>query len=457
MPLDSIPPVEVPAAMDYHRALDYLLSFTDFERTGGFTRRDDVAPMRSLLRHLDSPERGRLTVHIAGSKGKGSTAAMIASILREGDLTVGLYTSPHLHHICERIQVNGRQISNDDFVRLASAIPPAIQAVQRELPERKLVTFDLLTAMAFLAFAESGADVQVLETGLGGRVDSTNAVDNKQVCVITSISLEHQAILGETVPEIAVEKAGIIFPGTKVILARQEDGANDVVRRTCQQRGAELIEAENVCRFERRCRGIEGQEILLSTRERRYELWLPLLGLHQVENAVAAVLAVEALQASGIEVSEQQVRDGLAKVEWPGRLEVLGRRPLLLADGAHNAESTRRLCQTLRDDLGFSRATFVIGVSRDKDTTGMEHELRPLAARLIATSSRHPRAMEAEQVAAAFSLDGVSATPVAQVSEAIDSAVQLGRPDELVCVLGSLFVAAEARAHVLGIEHEFIG
>ncbi len=457
MPLDPVPPGEVPAAMDYHCALDYLLSFTDFERSGGFTRRDDVAPMRSLLRYLGNPELGRLTVHIAGSKGKGSTAAMIASVLRECGLRVGLYTSPHLHHICERVQINGESISTDDFARYASMLPPALDAVRRELPDRKLVTFDLLTAMAFLAFREAQAEVQVLETGLGGRVDSTNALDEKEVCVITSLSLEHQAILGETLPQIAAEKSGIITSGARVVLARQEDAAAEVVRHACEERDAQITEAATACHFERRSSGVEGQEISLSTPQGGYDLWLPLLGLHQVENAVAAVLAVEALRSHGIVASTEQVHDGLAKVQWPGRLEVLGRRPLLLADGAHNAESARRLCQTLRDDLGFSKATFVIGVSRDKDTTGMERELRPMAARLVATSSQHPRAMEAERVAAAFSLNGVSATPIAKVSEAVDAAMSHSGPDELVCVLGSLFVAAEAREHVFGIAHEAIG
>ena len=443
--------------MNYRQALDYLLSFTDFERSGGFTPRPDVLPVRALLRHLDEPHRGRLTVHVAGSKGKGSTAAMIASILRECGLTVGLYTSPHLHHIRERIRIDGEPVSQEAFARYAAALPPALDAVRRELPERNLVTFDLLTAMAFLAFREAQADVQVLETGLGGRVDSTNVVEEKEVCVITSVSLEHQAILGDTLPQIAAEKAGIISPGATVVLATQAEPVAEVVRRACSDCAAELLEADELCRFERCCRGVEGQEIKLRTPHAEYDLWLPLLGLHQVENAVAAVLAVEALSEHGIAASTEQVRDGLAKVQWPGRLEVLSRRPLLLADGAHNAESARRLRETLADDLGFSKATFVVGVSRDKDTAGMERELRPMAGRLIATRSRHPRSLEAERVAAAFSQNGVSASPLAPVSKAVDAALAESGPDELVCIVGSLFVAAEARAHVLGIKHEVIG
>jgi len=443
--------------MDYGRSIEYLLSFTDFERNGGFTHRPDVAPMRALLRHLDEPHRGRLTVHVAGSKGKGSTAAMIASILLESGLKTGLYTSPHLHHICERIRIGGEPISRQAFAHCASRLPSALGVTRNHMPDRSLVTFDLLTAMAFLAFREVKAEAQVLETGLGGRVDSTNAVDEKEVCVITAVSLEHQAILGDTLPQIAAEKAGIISPGTTVILAKQPESVTEVIRRVCREREATLIEAEAVCDFQRRCRGVEGQEIKLKTPHGHYEFWLPLLGLHQAENAAAAVLAVEALRPYNVMASPTHVRDGLAKMQWPGRMEVLSRQPLLIADGAHNAESARRLRETLSEDLGFTRATFIIGVSRDKDTTGMERELRPMAQRLIATRSRHPRALEARQVAAAFSLNGVSAEPVESVPEAVEIALTGSNPDGVVCIAGSLFVAAEARAHILGIEHEVIG
>jgi len=443
--------------MDYHQALEYLLSFSDFERSGGFSPRSDVLPVRALLRRLGEPQTGRLTVHVAGSKGKGSTAAMMASVLRESGRRVGLYTSPHLHSICERFRLDGEPIPREAFARYAAMLPGALDAVSRELPERKLVTFDLLTAMAFLAFAEAYADVQVVETGLGGRVDSTNAMERKEVCVITSLSLEHQAILGDTLAQIAAEKAGIITPGAQVVLASQKEDVGGVIRRACRERGATLVEADAVCSFERRCAGIEGQELTLRTPRAEYDLWLPLLGPHQAENAVAAVLAVEALRDWGVEVSKEQVRDGLAKVRWPGRLEVLGREPLLLADGAHNEESAARLRETLTGDLGFSEATFVVGVSKDKDTAGIERQLRPMARRLIATSSRHPRALAAEQVATAFSPDGLRASPVASVPAAVDAALAEAGRDGLICVVGSLFVAAEARAHVLGVEHEVIG
>ena len=291
--------------MNYRQALDYLLSFTDFERSGGFTPRPDVAPVRALLRHLDEPHRGRLTVHVAGSKGKGSTAAMIASILRECGLTVGLYTSPHLHHICERIRIDGEPISEDAFARYAAALPPALDAVRREMPDRKLVTFDLLTAMAFLAFREAQADVQVLETGLGGRVDSTNAVDEKEVCVITSVSLEHQAILGDTLPQIAAEKAGIIAPGADGragdagrVSRRSHPAYLQRTRRPTSSKPDESCSLRAALSRHRRAGNHAVERPRPST-----TCGCRCSGLHQVENAVAAVLAVEALREHGVEAS----------------------------------------------------------------------------------------------------------------------------------------------------------
>ena len=444
--------------MNYRQALDYLLRFADFERSGRFSSRPDVLPVESLLRHLGDPQRGRLTVHVAGSKGKGSTSAIIDSILRQCGLRpdgpVGLYTSPHLHSFRERIRVDGVPVSHACFTACADALEGSIEEVRREYPERELVTFDLLTAMAFLAFREARATAQVIETGLGGRVDSTNALGDKDVCVITPISFEHQSILGHTLPEIAAEKAGIIRAGSSVVMALQQPEAAAVIRDAAALLGAPLIEVGESCRIERVACDADGQEFSLKTPLRRYDLRLPLLGLHQLENAATAVLAVEALRERGVEASAEQVARGVAGVRWPGRLEVMSRRPLLIVDGAHNGESARRLRETLTDDLGYRKATFVIGVSSDKNLGAMASELRALAGTVFATSSVHPRAMPATKVAEALRSEGFSVTETSSVAEAVDAALAGAKEDEVVCVLGSLFVAAEARAHVLGIEED---
>jgi dihydrofolate synthase/folylpolyglutamate synthase len=440
--------------MDYRQSLDYLLSFADFERSGRFSSRPDVAPVRALLRHLGDPQRGRLTVHVAGSKGKGSTAAMAAAILRECGLKVGLYTSPHLHSFCERIRIDGEPISAESFGRQGTALPAAVVEVRREFPERELVTFDLLTAMGFLAFREAGASVQVIETGLGGRVDSTNAVERKEVCVITRVSLEHQEILGDTLAAIAAEKAGIIGDGAAVVMGLQDEAAASVIRRTAVERGARLVEVGEACRISRLNHSLQGQDFRLRTPSGEHDLHLPLLGRHQLENAATAVLAVEALREHGVDVSASQIERGLAGVRWPARLEVLRERPLLVVDGAHNAESARRLRETLAEEAPGRRAILVVGASRDKDVEGMAAELAPAAKCLIATSSRHPRALPAEAVAAVFAEQGVVVTVISTVAEAVDAALAGAEADDVICVAGSLFVAAEARAHVLGIEEE---
>jgi dihydrofolate synthase/folylpolyglutamate synthase len=438
--------------MLYREALEYLLSFADFERSGRFSARLDLAPVCALLHQLDNPQSGRLTVHIAGSKGKGSTAVMVSSMLQECGLRVGLYTSPHLHSFRERIVVDGEPIAADAFARYVEVIQPAVDQVNQQFPGRELVTFDLLTAMAFLAFREAEAAVQVVETGLGGRLDSTNVLDQKEVCVITPISLEHTVILGDTVAQISEDKAGIIVPTSTVIMGLQRESAAEVIRRVCGERGADLVEVAGTCGLSRRGHSWEGQDFRLRTPGATYDLHLPLLGLHQLENAASAVLAVEALRGYGMPVSEEGIRRGLAGVRWPARLEIVRRRPLVVADSAHNAEAARRLRETVTQDLGFSQAILVVGTSNDKDIDTMAAELEPLAATAVATAACHPRAAPAQAVASALLERGISTTMAETVPQAVETALALALPGDLVCVLGSLFVAAEARAYLLGIE-----
>jgi len=288
----------------------------------------------------------------------------------------------------------------------------------------------------------------VLEVGLGGRLDATNVIDEKDVCVITQIGLEHTAILGDTVAQIAEEKAGIITPGTAVIMAPQRESAADVVRRVCAERGARLVEVAQACALTRTRHDDQGQEFTLRTPQQTYKLRVPLLGRHQLDNAAAAVLALEAAGVDG----EAAVREGLAAVRWPCRIEVLRRRPLLIADGAHDRDSARRLVQTLRDDLGVSEAVVVAGCSGDKNVGALAEELSSIAVHAIATRSRHPRSMAPRPIAGAFAERGVPVSVEAPVSAALEAAQALGARAVVVC--GSLFVAAEAREHVLGVAYD---
>lgn len=439
--------------MEYARALEFLLSFADFERSGRFQDRPDVSPVLALLRRLGDPHLGRRTVHIAGSKGKGSIAAMVESVLRAAGLSTGLYTSPHLHSYCERVRIGGRPLTEGEFARLVGELRPAAEAVAVELGERRLVTFDLLTALAFLAFRRAGVEVQVVEVGLGGRVDSTNVFPEKEGAVIAPLSLEHTPILGDSLEAIAAEKAGIITPGCAVVLAPQaHPEAARVVRERARAVGAALVDVAERYRWRVLSRDGEGQSFELSGPRGRLRLRLPLLGRHQVENAAAAVACVDALGERGLAVPAEAVERGLASAAWPGRLEVLCRRPLVLADGAHNRDSARRLREAVEEHFPPGRSYLVVGTSADKDIDGLAEELAPLAEGVIATRSRHPRAMERGQVAAAFRRLGVAVEEGENVRESLLRAMAAARPAGLIClVVGSLFVAAEARESLPGV------
>jgi dihydrofolate synthase/folylpolyglutamate synthase len=377
---------------------------------------------------------------------------MIASVLQAAGYRSGLYTSPHLHNIRERIAVDGHAIGEDDFARLIEALAPQVAAENEDGRFGQLTTFELLTSLALLYFKDRDVSWQVLEVGMGGRLDATNVVDEKAVCVITPISLEHMTILGDTVEKIAAEKAAIIRPGTTVVMAPQPyPEAAAVIRGRAAELGAPLLDVGET--YSVHCLGwdLTGQSFRLAGSDCTRELWLPLLGAHQLENAATAVTAIDALRSGGIAVSEESIGEGLSRLSWPGRLEVLKDKPLIVVDGAHNGHSARRLRQALRDYFSFDRAIVVMGVSGDKTIAAMAEELAPLTHLLIATRSQHPRAAEPEAVAAAFAAQGVASETCPTVAAAVDRARALAEPDDLICVVGSLFVVAEAREQVLGL------
>lgn len=438
--------------MNYEAAIAYLLTFADFERSGRFAERPDLAPMVDLLSRMSDPHLGRPTVHIAGSKGKGSTAAMVESILRAAGHRTGLFTSPHLHSYCERIRIDGQPIAEAEFARLAQALETAVEAVNSRADGRRLITFDLLTAMGFLAFRGHEVDVQVVEVGLGGRLDSTNVfqapdVQATQVCVITPLSLEHTAILGDTVEAIAAEKAGIIRPGSRIVLAPQGyPEATAVVRAAAQRAGASLLEVDRAYSWQQLKAGLEGQRFTLQRPDGPpLEMTLPLLGQHQLENATTAIAAASAL---AMPLPDNAIVEGLRTVEWPGRLEVLRKHPVVLADGAHNRDSARRLCQTLAELVPGREVIYIAGTSADKDIGGIAAELAPSASSVIATRSSHPRSLPAEEVAAAFAVAGCSVDMAETVGEAIDRALALASAETVICLVGSLFLVAEGREYL---------
>lgn len=440
--------------MDYLDSLRYLYGLADFERTGRYSSRPDLAPMRALLERLGNPHLGRLTVHVAGSKGKGSVAAMCDSVLRAAGLTTGLYTSPHLHRFRERIQVAGEPVAAAEFAAGLAKVRSAIEELAPRFPDRQLVTFDALTALGFLLFQQRGVQAQVVEVGLGGLLDSTNVFDAKEVAVITNIGLEHREVLGDTVAEIARQKAGIIVPGCAVVMAPQRESAAEVIRQVAAEKGARLTEVALVCHLRRDAVASEAQTFRLRTPSGGYQVKLPLLGKHQLDNAATAVVAVEALATVGVKIGEEAVKEGLQEVRWPARIEVLKRRPLIVVDCAHTADSARRLRDTLAEYLHVQQATLVVGVMGDKDLEGLAMAVEPVARRVIATRADHPRAADPEAVARLFRDLGVESTWEPHAGDAIDAALALSTPSDAVVILGSVALAGEARAHVLGLERD---
>ncbi len=434
--------------MNYPDAVRYLLSFADFERSGRFQDRPDVAPVLALLSRLGDPQLGRRTVHIAGSKGKGSVAAMVEAVLREAGYNTGLFTSPHLHSYRERIRITGDPITPEGFARLATSVKRAVEQEGDSPGGRSLVTFDLFTALAFLAFREADVGVQVVEAGLGGRVDSTNVFETKDVVCITPISLEHTQVLGDTVELIAREKAAIITPGCTAVMAPQPDAAAAVIRNFARAAGARLVDVARDYRWRLVSHDRQRQQVDIDGPGERVRVRLPLLGAHQAENAATAIACIEALREHGAFVPEEAIPDGLVSVRWPGRLEVLREVPLVVADGAHNRDSARRLCEALTGALSAEQVTFIVGASSDKDVAGFAEELAPVAARVLAARAAHPRAMSPERIAEAFEAAGVPAEVVDNVPLALERALAEAGSSGVICLTGSLFVAAEAREHL---------
>ena len=428
----------------YEEALDYIYSFTDYEKTTSYRYAPkffDLARMERLLASLDNPHRRFPSVHIAGTKGKGSTAAMTASVLQAAGYRTGLYTSPHLHTFRERIRVDGQLIERAEVVVLAERLRPLVEGVEG------ITTFEVMTAMAFLHFVERGVDFAVLEVGLGGRLDATNVV-SPLVSVITSLSYDHTHILGHTLAQIAREKAGIIKRGVPVVSAPQPPEAMAVIEQVCREREAELVVVGRDWTWEAGEANLKGQWFKVAGgggQEASRSFWIPLLGRHQLINATIVVAAVEMLRRQGVHIPEASVREGLRRVRWPGRLEVLGRRPFLIVDCAHNADSAQKLAAALRELFAYRDLILVFGASADKDIRGMMRALLPLAREVILTRAHHPRAADPGELREEARSLGWEAAISEDVAGALSQALKLADEDDLVCVTGSTFVVAEAR------------
>ncbi len=441
--------------MDYREAIEYLLGLSDMERgyQASANPTMSLASVRSLLARLGDPHLGRPTVHVTGSKGKGSTSAMVEGILRQAGYRTALYTSPHLHSFTERIAVAGEPVSPGEFAAGLEAILPAVED-ERAGVHGDVSTFGVLTALFFwLARAQvPRVEWQVVEVGLGGTFDATNVFEATDVAVITPISLEHTQILGSTTTEIARDKSGIIKPGTTAVVARQRDPAVlEVIRERCAEVGGELVdvgaryavEVAEVHPWGQRVvvRRVDGSELELRT---------PMLGRHQAENVATAVAVADAIRARGHRLDERDVVEGIARVRVPGRLEVMGQRPLMVADGAHNGESAAALAAALKECFRWKRCFLVIGVTRDKNLRAIGFELARLAELIVCTGFRNPRSMDPYVMIQEIGFLGPPAVAEETVPAAIETALAHANEEDLVCITGSLYVVAEAREAILG-------
>ena len=426
--------------MNYREALEYLLRFADYERLPRSSIVWDLRRIERLLKRLGNPQFDARTVHVTGTKGKGSVSAMVASVLTRAGYRTGFYSSPHLLSFTERIQVNGRNISETDWAKLTEAIKPYVEAENAIGDLGELTTFEIMTAMAFLHFRNEKVDYQVAEVGLGGRIDATNVV-RPQVCVITSISYEHTDVLGNTMTEIAGEKAGIIKPGSVVVSAPQFAEALTVIERVCQEKDVRLIKVGEAVTWESGAFSEAGQSFHMKGLSGEYDLKIPLLGEVQVENAAVAVAVAEALEDE--KVTPESIAVGLLEVKWPGRLQILQRRPWLVVDGAHNAYSLKRLGEALRQYFKYDKLTLVLGFGGDKDISGMADEAVKIADEIVLVASRHPRSVKAPDLVEEFRKRGAEPRVAENVAVAVKSALGEAGPNDLICAAGSVFVIAE--------------
>jgi len=427
----------------YNLALDYLYSFVDYslKHSSELAKADfNLDRMRDLMVELGNPQDQYPIIHVAGTKGKGSVCALAASGLQAAGLRVGLYTSPHLLDYVERIQVNMEPISHADLVELVEKVKPAVARIP------KLTTFEITTAIGLLYFAMKKVDAAVIEVGLGGRLDATNVVLPK-TSVITSLSYDHMAVLGNTLEKIATEKAGIIKPGVPVVIAPQKQESLAVLLRIAGERKANYTLVGRDVTFEPLFHSLDSQSLRVVANEEDLRLTIPLLGAHQVENTAVAAAALWTLRGQGIAIPDVCIQQGFAAVKWPARFEVVRREPAVIFDSAHNQDSFARLRQALDDYFPGKLVYLIFGASEDKNIPGMFEEIRLKIRRMFITKANHPRALEPAKIHEFAARAGIPCEIIPSVKSALARGLEMSKKDgSIVLSAGSMFVTAEVMA-----------
>lgn len=438
--------------MNELQALEYLDSFVNYEKefSQAYPEAFKLDRMRVLMRELGNPQNAFDSVIIAGSKGKGSTGLILSSILRMENLKVGLYTSPHLLDVRERIQVNGLWISETRFTEQLSKFKKIFE--EHSWRKNPPTYFEVLTALAFCHFRELKVQVAVLEVGLGGLYDSTNVAPSK-VAGLVPISLEHTHKLGKTISKIAVQKCGVIKGREIVVSSSQSSEAANVIEAACREREAELVRVGKEIRVQERDFTEDTQRFDVKTPWGNfYDLEIRLRGRHQLENAAVAIGLAKALEKKvpRLSISEEAVRQGISDARWPGRLEKIADRPRVVLDGAHNVDSARKMLEGIKRHFHFSDLILVFGSSADKDVEGMLREVSAEADCLIMTQSSHPRAMPAQKIADLIENSGKEMFVEISAKNALEKARSLADADDLIVVTGSLYLVGEMRQQLFG-------
>jgi dihydrofolate synthase / folylpolyglutamate synthase len=418
---------------------------------GAAAQKFDLRNISVLADRLDNPQRACPCVHIAGTNGKGSTAAMLESILRAAGMRTGLYTSPHLERINERIRVAGEDISDADF---AAAFSRVLAYIEVLLASGSLAAhptyFECLTAMAFDHFARAPVDMAVYEVGMGGRLDSTNIV-TPEVAVITQIDFDHESFLGHSIEEIAAEKAGIIKPGAWVVSSAERPEARAVIARRCAEKDARLVDVDAAYSVEnlRPQSGCYQADVAHAHSNRRIALTLLLPGRYQVRNAVTALAAARLLAERGFPIQDTAIAGGIAKTRWPGRLELLQQYPAVFLDGTHNPAGARALLDFWEENFSSRRIHLVYGAMRDKAVDEIAGMLFPRAASVTLTEPRQSRAITAAELAriTGHFVAAGQIEAIADPSEALERAISLATPDDAVFATGSLYLAGDLRRY----------
>lgn len=428
--------------MTYEEAVKVIDSLLVFGSKPGLER------VSELIERIGSPDKKLKFVHIAGTNGKGSTCALIANTLTKAGYKTGMFISPYVIEFRERFQINGQMIPKDELISLVERIYPVVTDMKKE--DKIITEFEFVLAIALEWYCEQNCDIVVLETGLGGRFDATNIIDTPLVSVITSISLDHTAILGDTYEQIAFEKCGIIKPnGITVAYGEQKDGVMDVIGNAAREDDNEFYIAD-VNSVKKISSSLDGSEFVFSYDMcKELNLKIPFIGEHQLKNSATALYALTALRNQGFDISDEAIKEGFSTAFFPARLEVMGKSPVVLLDGAHNPGGAEALSKAINDNLDGVKKIAVVGMLADKDVHTALSKLIPLFDEVITVTPHNPRAMSASELAEIVSEYGKPVTPVEDYETAYKKAISVSGNNGAVVIFGSLYLAGDMRKIIL--------